>query len=100
MLRIETARNSPTELGCLRRPNHLPELQVKARAANRRVLNGQPAGRDCAIPTTLFERVALPSVEEGQPTGALRFGHPGARVLLGAPEAGSPAASFGCRVGR
>lgn len=60
VLRIEMARNSPTELGCQRCPHRLPEPPVKARAANRRLLNGQPAGQDCATSTTLFDRVALP----------------------------------------
>ena len=62
--------NSPTGLGCLRRLEHLPELQAKARAANHRLLQVQRARQGCAISTALFERVALPSTEEGQRTGA------------------------------
>ena len=38
----------------------------------------------CAISTALFERIALPSVEEGQRTGALRFGDPRVMALAGA----------------
>jgi uncharacterized protein (TIGR02246 family) len=82
--RTETVCNSPTDLGCKRRLHHLPELQVKARAANRRLLTIQRAGQACAVSTTLFERVALPSVEEGQRTGALRFGDPRTMALVGA----------------
>src|SRR4030081_2536552 len=37
-----------------------------------------------AVSTTLFERVALPSLEEGQRTGALRFGEPRTMALVGA----------------
>jgi hypothetical protein len=55
-------------------PQTKPELQAKARAANRRLLTIQRAGQGCAVSTTLFERVALPSLEEGQRTGDLRFG--------------------------
>jgi hypothetical protein len=83
-LRIETVCNSPTDLGCKRRLQNLPELQAKARAANRRLLTIQRAGQGCAVSTTLFERVALPSLEEGQRTGALRFGDPRTMALVGA----------------
>jgi hypothetical protein len=83
-LRIETVVNSPTDLGCLRRLEHLPELQAKARGVNHRLLEVQRAGQGCAISTALFERVALPSFEEGQRTGALRFGDPRVMALVGA----------------
>jgi hypothetical protein len=83
-LRIETVCNSPTDLGCKRRLHNLPELQAKARAANRRLLTIQRAGQGCAVSTALFERVALPSLEEGQRTGALRFGDPRTMALVGA----------------
>src|SRR5919205_4209469 len=56
----------------------------KARAANRRLLAIQRAGQGCALSTALFERVALPSREEGQRTGALRFGDPRTMALVGA----------------
>jgi hypothetical protein len=82
-LRIETVCNSPDDLGCKRRLHHLPELQAKARAANRRLLTIQRTGQSCAISTALFERVALPSVKEGQRTGALRFGDPRVMALAG-----------------
>jgi len=64
--------------------HNLPELQAKARAANRRLLTIQRAGQGCAVSTALFERVALPSLEEGQRTGALRFGDPRTMALVGA----------------
>jgi len=83
-LRIETVVNSPTDLGCQRRLRNLPELQRKARAANRRLLEVQRVGQDCAISTTLLERVGLPSVEEGQRAPALRFGDPRVMALAGA----------------
>jgi hypothetical protein len=83
-LRIETVCNSPDDLGCKRRLRHLPELQAKARAANRRLLTIQRAGQSCTVATALFERIALPSLEEGQRTGALRFGDPRVMALVGA----------------
>jgi hypothetical protein len=83
-LRIETVCNSPDDLGCQRRLHNLPELQARARQANRRLLTIQRAGQGCAISTALFERIALPSFEEGQRTGALRFGDPRVMALVGA----------------
>src|SRR5712691_1452215 len=83
-LRIETVVNSPDDLGVKRRLCHLDELQVKARAANTRLLAVQKAGQDCAISAPLFERVALPSLQEGQRVPALRFGDPRVMALAGA----------------
>lgn len=60
-LRIETVVNGPSDLGCQRRLRNLPEVQAKARAANRRLLIIERVGQGCAISTQLFERVALPS---------------------------------------
>jgi len=83
-LRIETVVNSPDDLGCQRRLCNLDELQTKARAANRRLLEVQRVGQSCAISTSLLERVALPTVEGGQRTAALRFGDPRVMALAGA----------------
>jgi hypothetical protein len=83
-LRIETVVNSADDFGVKRRLEHLGELVAKARAANRRLLAVQRAGQGCAISASLFERVALPSVEEGQRTGALRFGDQRVTALAGA----------------
>ena len=47
------------------------------------LLELQRVGQDCAISTPLFERVALPSVEEGQRTAALRFEDPRVMALAG-----------------
>ena len=83
-LRIELVCNSPDDLGCQRRLCNLPELQAKARAANRRLLRIERAGQGCAISTTLLERVQQPSIKEGQRSGALRFGDERAMALAGA----------------
>jgi hypothetical protein len=83
-LRIETVINDPRDLGCQRRLHNLPELQARARAANTRLLMLQRVGQGCAVSTALFERIALPSIEEGQRTGALRFGDPRVMALAGA----------------
>ena len=83
-LRIETVINSPTDLGVQRRLTNLAELVEKARQANRRLLECQRAGQGCAIETALWERISQPSLQEGQRTGALRFGDPRAMALTGA----------------
>ena len=83
-LRIETVVNSPTDLGVQRRLINLAELVDKARSANRRLLECQRAGQGCATETALWERISQPSLQEGQRTGALRFGDPRAMALTGA----------------
>ena len=83
-LRIETVVNDPRDLNIGRRLEHLPELQVKARQVNRRLLMIERAGQDCAIETALFERISQPYAREGQRTGALRFGDPRVMALAGA----------------
>jgi hypothetical protein len=85
-LRVETVCNSPDDLGCQRRLVHLDELQAKARAANRRLLDTERAGRGCVLASPAFARVAQPSTDgaAGCSTGALRFGDPRVMALAGA----------------
>ena len=56
----------------------------KAKAANRRLLDIQRAGQGCAIETILLERILQPSLEEGRPTGVIRFGYARVMALAGA----------------
>jgi hypothetical protein len=85
-LRVETVINSPDDLGCQRRLVHLDQLQARARAANRRLLDTERAGQGCVLASPAFARVAQPSTdgEAGYPTGALRFGDPRVMALAGA----------------
>ena len=84
-LRIETVINSPTDLGCLRRLEHLDVLQTKARAANRRLVDAERVGQGCVLASPAFERVALSSVDaDGRRAPALRFGDPRVMALVGA----------------
>jgi hypothetical protein len=84
-LRIETVINSPTDLGCQRRLLNLDELQTKARAANRRLLDTERVGQGCVLASPAFERVALSSVTtDGRRAPALRFGDPRVMALVGA----------------
>jgi hypothetical protein len=85
-IRVETVCNSPGDLGCQRRLVHLDELQARARAANRRLLDTERAGPGCVLASPAFARVAQPSTDgqAGYPTGALRFGDPRVMALAGA----------------
>ena len=84
-LRIETVVNSPTDLCCKRRLEHLDQLQGKARDINRRLLDTERAGQGCVLASPAFERIAMPSVNpDGRRAPALRFGDPRVMALLGA----------------
>jgi hypothetical protein len=84
-LRIETVVNSPDDLRCHRRLEHLDELQTKARDVNRRLLDTERVGQGCVLASPAFERVALPTrAADGSRISALRFGDPRVMALLGA----------------
>ena len=82
-LRIETVINKPADLGLRARLQHLPELVAQARAVNHRLLTIERAGQGCAIGSALFERIHQPFHNEGQRTGAFRFGDRRAMALAG-----------------
>jgi hypothetical protein len=84
-LRVETVVNDPYDLGCQRRLHNLPELQAKARAVNRRLLDTERVGQGCVLASPAFERIAHPTVTaEGRRAPALRFGDPRVQALAGA----------------
>jgi hypothetical protein len=84
-MRIETVVNAPRDLGCNARLPNLDELQAKARAANRRILETERAGQGTVLASPAFERVAHPCADaERRRTPALRFGDPRVMALAGA----------------
>ncbi len=84
-MRIETVINTPRDLGCNARLPNLDDLQVKARACNRRILDAQRVGQGCVLASPAFERIAHPTVDAaGCRTPALRFGDPRVMALTGA----------------
>jgi len=94
-LRIETVINSPTDLLCKRRLQHLDELQAKGRDVNRRLLDTERVGQGCVLASPAFERVAQPTLtEDGKRSPALRFGDPRVMALLGALCVGLNALGF------
>jgi hypothetical protein len=84
-MRIETVINAPRDLGCNARLHNLAELQPKARACNRRILEAERAGQGTVLASPAFERIAHPSADaDGRRTPALRFGDPRVMALAGA----------------
>ena len=84
-MRIETVINCPRDLACNARLPNLDELQAKARAINRRILDAERAGQGTVLASPAFERIAHPSVTaDGRRTPALRFGDPRVMALAGA----------------
>jgi hypothetical protein len=94
-LRIETVVNSPDDLRCHRRLQHLDQLQTNARAVNSRLLDTERVGQGCVLASPAFERVALSSLTaDGRRAPALRFGDPRVMALLGALCVGLNALGF------
>jgi hypothetical protein len=84
-MRIETVINAPRDLGCNARLPNLAELQDKARACNRRILDAERAGQGTVLASPAFERIAHPAADaDGRRTPALRFGDPRVMALAGA----------------
>ena len=84
-MRIETVINHPRDLGCNARLHNLDELQAKARACNRRILDAERVGQGCVLASPAFERIAHPAVDAaGGRTPARRFGDPRVMALTGA----------------
>ena len=84
-MRIETVINAPRDLGCNARLPNLGDLQGKARAVNRRILEAERAGQATVLASPAFERIAHPSTDaDGRRTPALRFGDPRVTALAGA----------------
>jgi hypothetical protein len=84
-MRIETVINGPRDIGCNARLPNLSDLQDKARAINRRILETERAGQGTVLASPAFERIAHPSVTgDGRRTPALRFGDPRVMALAGA----------------
>jgi hypothetical protein len=84
-MRIETVINHPRDLGCNARLHNLDDLQTKARACNRRILDAERVGQGCVLASPALERIAHPTVDAaGGRTPALRFGDPRVMALTGA----------------
>src|SRR2546421_7693750 len=84
-MRIETGINHARDLGCQAPLHNLDDLQTKARACNRRILEAERVGQGCVLASPAFERIAHPTVNAaGGRTPALRVRAPRLRALTGA----------------
>jgi hypothetical protein len=84
-MRIETVINHAYDIGCQRLLPNLDDLQTKARACNRRILDAERVGQGSVLASPAFERIAHPTVDAaGGRTPALRFGDPRVMALTGA----------------
>ena len=86
--RIETVVNDTADLGVARRLEHLPEIFVKARDVNRRMVDAFRVGQGCVLASPAFRagRATPPSRTDRE--AALRFGDPRVMALVGALCAG------------
>jgi len=65
--------------------SNLPELQAKARAINRRLLETETAGQGTVLVSPVIERITRPTVTgDGRKAPALRFGDLRVQALAGA----------------
>src|SRR3981081_646213 len=84
-MRVETVVNDPYDLSCQRRLHNLDDLQAKARAANRRLLDTERVGQGCVLPSPAVERPGRPTrPPDGARPLALQFGDPRVQALAGA----------------
>jgi uncharacterized protein (TIGR03083 family) len=84
-LRVETVIKDTYDLGVQRRLHNLPELQTRARAVNRRLLDTERVGQGCVLASPAVERITHPTTTvDGRRAPALRFGDPRVQALAGA----------------
>jgi hypothetical protein len=83
-LRTETTINDPNDFGIGRTLNatNWQALTRTGAEINERLLSAQLAACDCAPDSTTLERVVSPSIEDGLPAPALRFGEQRVMALL------------------
>jgi len=83
-LRTETTVNDPYDFGVgrlLGAENWQALLRI-GEQTNQRLLDAQLAACDCAPDPTALQAIVLPSVHDGLPAPALRFGDPRVMALL------------------
>ncbi|MCA1680358.1 MAG: hypothetical protein LC777_16095 [Actinobacteria bacterium] len=83
-LRTETTVNDPYDFGVgrLLTAENWDALRRVGNDINDRLLNSQLAACQCAPDSTTLQRVVSPSIKDGQPAPALRFGDPRVMALL------------------
>jgi hypothetical protein len=83
-MRAETVVNSPTDFGVQRRLHYPAELVEKPKEPTDACSSSSAPVRAVPSRPIFGKRISQPSREEGQRTGALRFGDQRAKALAGA----------------
>jgi hypothetical protein len=84
-LRTETTFNDTRDFGVGKSLVNFQHMQRIGRNANRRLVNIQRLTHNCAVSSTTFERIVLPSLNsDGQRVPGLRFGDPRTMAVLAA----------------
>lgn len=81
-LRTETTINDTRDFSIGKRLHNLPALRQIGFQANRRLLDVQRIGHDCAVGQSELDRVVQPLRVKGQRVAALRFDDPRVQALL------------------
>lgn len=80
--RTETTVNDPRDFGSTKSLQNLDYLRRSAATVNRRLLELERIGQNCALSQQSFDRLQSPTVVNGQRASALRLGDPRVLALL------------------
>jgi hypothetical protein len=78
-LRTETTINDPGDFKVNKGLRNLPHLRERGEQVNRKLLEVERVGQNCALTQDALDRLQKPTVEDGQRASSLRFGD--ARVM-------------------
>jgi len=81
-LRTETTINHPADFGASKGLQNLPYLRRLAHGVNRRILEAERVGHNCALSQDALDHMQKPTIKDGQRASALRFGDPRVMALL------------------
>jgi len=80
--RTELTINDPADFGCTKSLRNLGYLRNVGATVNRRLLEQERIGHNCALSQQAFDRLQRPTEEQGYRASALRFGDPRVMALL------------------
>lgn len=80
--RVELTVNDPNDFGANKSLENFDYLRKVGATVDRKLLELERIGQNCALSQESFDRLQRPTVEQEQRTSALRFGDPRAMALL------------------
>jgi len=81
-LRTETTINDPGDFNVNKGIKNLPHLREQGRQINRKLLEIERVGQNCALTQDALDRLQKPTVENGQRASSLRFGDTRVMAML------------------